>query len=549
MSARPHVFLIGFMAAGKSTVGALLAERLGVGFADVDQEIEHAAGLPVRAVFERRGEDGFRALEREQLGRLMDAAAPMVIATGGGAPCHGDHLARMRARGLVIALDVSLAGARARVSDATSRPLLAGPEEQLEALYQARQPYYLGAHASVATEAADGRAVRPDVVADAVLHVVERARSVADDLVPYTTLVALGERSYPVIAAPGALERVGEIARASLGERCAHTVVISDENVAPLYGETVRESLARAGFAASRMTVPAGEACKSFASLERLCRELVQAGVSRSSAVVALGGGVVGDLAGLVAAVTLRGIPVVQVPTSLLAMVDAAVGGKTGIDLPAGKNLVGAFWQPRAVIADPRVLATLPVRERRAAVGELLKYGLLAGEELYAAVEDLAPDPGPRAAELSALCAVIHRCIAYKAAIVGRDERDTSGARALLNLGHTVGHAIEAASGFGPVRHGEAVALGLVAACRVSARLGMCAAELEHRVAATLARFELAADVEPWLGPDTLAYLGGDKKRAGQAVDFIAIERVGRCRVVRVPVLELSRILRSDFTV
>jgi shikimate kinase/3-dehydroquinate synthase len=548
------------MAAGKTTVGALLAERLGMAFADLDQEIERATGQSIRALFEYKGESEFRAIEREQLARLIDNAEPMVIATGGGAPCHGDNLARMRARGLVIALDVSLAGVRARVADPSSRPLLARSDDQLEALYQTRRAFYLGAHAFVPTEIADGRA---DSVCHAVWHVVERAHTIADDLLPHTNLVALGERSYPVITAPGVLQRLGGIARASLGQYCTRAFVISDDQVAPLYAGAARQSLERAGFSTSLLTVPAGEASKSFAQVERLCTELSQGGVSRSSVVVALGGGVIGDLAGLVAAVSMRGIPVIQVPTSLLAMVDAAIGGKTGIDLPAGKNLVGAFWQPSAVVADPLLLATLPVRERRAAAGELVKYGLLVGEALYAAIERLAPDPwapdplsmaegdadAVEADAVEALCAVIRSCVAYKSAIVSQDERDRTGARALLNLGHTIGHAIEAASGFGPVLHGEAVALGLVAACRVSNRVALGAVDLEARVAATLARFGLATEVESWLGPDTLIHVAGDKKRAGEAIDFIAIERVGGCRVVRVPVLELTRILRTDFTV
>jgi 3-dehydroquinate synthase len=287
--------------------------------------------------------------------------------------------------------------------------------------------------------------------------------------------------------------------------------------------------------------VPAGEPAKSLDSFAALVGTLVEAGLDRSGAVVALGGGVVGDLAGFAAATLYRGVPCVQVPTTLVAMVDSAIGGKTGINLDAGKNLVGAFHQPRLVLADPDLLATLPGRERRAAFGELLKYALLDGEGLYAELDALAPAlaPDEPAAPPAALVAVIRRAAGIKAAIVSADEREQGGERALLNLGHTVGHAIEAAAGFGTLLHGEAVALGLLAACRVSVALGLTGADLEARVAASLGRVGLATDIDTWLRPDVLARVGVDKKRTGSRIGFIAVTRPGDARVVP---LELSRL-------
>jgi 3-dehydroquinate synthase len=298
--------------------------------------------------------------------------------------------------------------------------------------------------------------------------------------------------------------------------------------------------------------VPAGEASKQHARYAELLELMVQGGLTRGSTIVALGGGMVGDLAGFVAATLYRGIAVVQLPTTVLAMVDSAIGGKTGINIAAGKNLVGAFWQPRAVIADPAVLATLPARELRAAFGELVKYGLLDGEPLLDAVAALAPlaaeaaetarpgplaDPGRRAA----LTRVIARCAAYKSWVVARDERERSGERALLNLGHTVGHAIEAAADY-TVLHGEAVALGLLAACRVSAHLGRCGPALEARVADILARAGLDVALDPWLRPDVLSRIGVDKKRAGSQVKFIVPEAVGRCVVEPLEITAVQRI-------
>jgi 3-dehydroquinate synthetase len=258
---------------------------------------------------------------------------------------------------------------------------------------------------------------------------------------------------------------------------------------------------------------------------------------------VALGGGVVGDLAGFAAATLFRGVPCIQVPTTLVAMVDSAIGGKTGINLAAGKNLVGAFWQPRLVLADPDVLASLPARERRAAFGELVKYALLDGEDLYAAVDRLAPalcrDEWSAEAAPPALAAVIRRCAAIKAWIVSRDEREESGERALLNLGHTVGHAIEAAAGYGEVLHGEAVGLGLLASCRASAALGLADPSLEARTAATLARAGLPTALDPWLRPDVLERIGVDKKRTAGGLRFVAVTGPGQTHVMTV---ELERL-------
>jgi shikimate kinase/3-dehydroquinate synthase len=322
--------------------------------------------------------------------------------------------------------------------------------------------------------------------------------------------------------------------------------VVSDSNVAPLYGHRVCRALAAVGHAPSVHVVPAGERSKSFGELARLIDALVEVGLDRRSLVIALGGGVVGDLAGFAAASLYRGVACVQVPTTLLAMVDASIGGKTGIDIAAGKNLVGAFWQPRLVAADPDALTTLPARERRAAFGEVIKYALLDSEELYGVVDALAPAMATEAAELPAeLPSVIQRCAAIKSWIVTRDEREETGERALLNLGHTIGHAIEAAHGYDGILHGEAVALGLVAACRVSARLGLCEPALEARVADTVRRAGLDADVDRWLAGDARAldFIGTDKKRTGQRIGFVTVRAPGDCGVTEVPLSELARTL------
>jgi shikimate kinase / 3-dehydroquinate synthase len=533
------VILIGFMATGKSTVGELLSAELGLPFVDLDAQVEARAGAPISAIFAERGEAGFRELEAEALVEVL-AGVPAVVATGGGAPCFGDNLARMRAAGLVVALTAPLDDIFARVPDPASRPLLARPRAEVEALYRARTPIYRQAHVAVETS---GREARD--VARLVARAWHRAAGLDDDTLRDAVLVSVEDAVYPIAVTTGALDALGSRLRGALGGGGGRLGLVYDSQVGPLYGDRARRSLQAEGFEVVEVEVPAGETSKCAGELERLCAALVEGGLDRRSAVVALGGGVVGDLAGFAAAVLYRGVRVVQVPTTLLAMTDSAIGGKTGINLRSGKNLVGAFWQPSLVVADPSVLATLPPRELRAAYGELLKYGLLDGEDLYRRIDALAP--AIAAGEIpGGLEDVIRRCAGIKSWVVGRDEREVTGERALLNLGHTVGHAIEAATRYEHYLHGEAVALGLVAACRVSARLGLCEPELEARVAATLQRAGLDADVDPWLArPDVLGRLGVDKKRAGAELAFVTLGGVGVPGLTRVAIDELPEILRG----
>jgi shikimate kinase/3-dehydroquinate synthase len=523
------LFLIGFMAAGKSSVGQAVAAQTGRRFVDLD-DVVAAAGEPVAALVARDLAE-FRRREAAALAEVIAGADDgPVIATGGGAATFGDNLARMRAAGLVVALAVDVGEAERRAVAGPPRPLLA----DARALAAARAPIYRRAAAVIDTT---GRAVA-DVVAE--VRAVEHAWAqlpVAHH--PTATLLALGERSYPIVTATTLDPAV--LAAALPG---VHRVaLITDTNVAPHWAVATRAALVAAGLAVELFPIAPGEASKSLATYGELCARLVAAGLDRSSAIVALGGGVVGDLAGFVAATLLRGLPVVQLPTTLVAMTDAAIGGKTAIDLPAGKNLVGAFWQPRLVACNLATLTTLPARERRAGFGELWKYALLDGEGLWHAVEACAPwgAAGEGAPAPPGLADVIARAIAYKAAIVSRDERERSGHRALLNLGHTVGHALESEAG-GALLHGEAVGLGLLAACRVSAALGH--PDLEPRLVLALARAGLPADLTPHLTEAVLARLAVDKKRAGAEVGFLAIREVGRCESVAIPLVELQRILR-----
>jgi 3-dehydroquinate synthase len=339
--------------------------------------------------------------------------------------------------------------------------------------------------------------------------------------------VPLGERSYSILIGPGLLHRLGtECRKLGLGGRCA---IISDTNVAPRFAKLAAASLKRAGFESVLITVPAGEQAKSLKVVARCYDEFARHRLERKSFVVALGGGVVGDLAGFVAATYLRGIPFVQVPTTLLAQVDSSVGGKVGVNLAAGKNLVGSFYQPRVVLCDLSTLRSLPRREFRAGLAEAIKYGVIYDAALFRKLErDL---PTLLRLEPSTLAAVVARCCAIKAEVVGQDETET-GLRAILNFGHTIGHAIENLFGYGKYLHGEAISIGQVSAAILSEKLlGLPPREVARihdvfRAAGLPTRIRLTASQRTRL----LRAMALDKKVSAGEVKFVLAERIGKVR-------------------
>lgn len=541
-----HVFLIGFPAAGKTTVGTLVAAALGRDFVDLDDAIAARAGGTPAATLVAADEADFRRREAEALAALAADAAPHVIATGGGAAAWGDNVDRMRAAGFVVTLAVDLDAALARAETSGPRPLLGQSRAALESMYRRRASAYRRAHAVVST---DERT--PDAVAADVVALVRRAEARPGA----AAWVSLGERSYPVVVDDTPL-------RAALAPfvRPGKAALVVDANLAA-WVDAYRDALAAGGADVHVEVVPAGEASKSLDMFGRLAGALIGAGLDRWGTVWALGGGVIGDLAGFVAATLYRGVDVVQLPTTLVAMTDSAIGGKTAVDVPAGKNLLGAFHQPRLVHAHTPTLDTLPPRERRAGFGELWKYALLDGDALWDAVAALAPwAAGDTAPTPPGAVAVIERAAALKAAIVSRDERERppvsmtpgapppgggAGERALLNLGHTVGHAIEAAAGWS-LLHGECVGLGLVAMARISHRLGLAGADLEPRITAALAATGLPTDLAPWLIPEILARVTVDKKRRGTHIGFVACATAGDCRVIDIAPADFADLLRPS---
>jgi shikimate kinase/3-dehydroquinate synthase len=510
------VVLVGLMGAGKTAIGRRLADMLHLPFVDADQEIERAAGIAIAEIFARHGEPHFRAGEKRVIQRLLDGK-PIVLATGGGAYMDPDTRAAIAARGISVWLRAPLPVLLRRVHGRAHRPLLntGDPAATLARLSQVRDPVYARADIIVNTTE-DPPAVTTAQVAAALAAFIGTQR------LP----VATSAGTYEVIIGSGLLGQAGALLRGALAR--PRVIIVTDETVAALHLGTLTGSLDAALIAHQTVTVPPGEASKSVAGWSRVCEALLAAGADRHTTVIALGGGVVGDLAGFAAAATLRGLPFIQIPTTLLSQVDSSVGGKTGINTPQGKNLIGAFHQPRAVLADIGLLATLPARERAAGYAEIVKAGLIADAALYGWCE--ANAAAIRAGDAAILTEAVARAVAFKAAVVADDERETAAqdGRALLNLGHTFGHALEAEQGYGQgLLHGEAVAIGLVLAARLSARLGLCPPALVPRLEAHLAATDLPTRIPGMKADALLGHMRFDKKNRDGALTFILLRGIG----------------------
>lgn len=480
---------VGFMGAGKSSAARALAERLGVEALDSDRELERELGEPVEAFFDRAGEATFREREERAVTRLLARPDAAVVALGGGAL--GSAAVRKALEPhTVVHLEVDPSEAWARAAGG-GRPL-ARDRESFEALHAERAAGYAAA-ADAVLPRGDREAAARALPALVALHGL-----LASADAPRTRLIWADARSgdYPVFVGRGIL------AADFFYPEDARRFLVTDENVER------HHSVA----ADARAAIPAGEAEKTLARAEALLRAMVHAGLGRDDLVVALGGGVVGDMAGFCAAVYQRGIRCVQVPTTLVAQVDSAYGGKTGVDLPEAKNYVGAYHQPASVLLDGATLDTLPAAERAAGYSEVLKTALIAGGPLWERVRaGGAPDEE-----------MIVGCLRTKLAIVAEDERD-DGPRQTLNLGHTVAHGIEAATGYARYRHGEAVAIGLLCALRLSGQ-----EELRRQVADLLAAQGLPLTFEGARPEEVLARVELDKKRRGGRVPFVLVEGPGR---------------------
>ena len=337
-------------------------------------------------------------------------------------------------------------------------------------------------------------------------------------------IVPLASRSYPIHIGSGLLDSLGAYVREALGE--ITVAVVTDDHVAPLYLSRAVKSLLAAGLKVKSITLPHGEATKCLSRLSDLYDFLCHARITRKDAVIALGGGVIGDLTGLAAATFLRGVHFVQVPTTLLAQVDSSVGGKVAVDLPQGKNLVGAFYQPDFVLIDPDTLNTLTEEFWRDGLGEVVKYGCINDAELFALLEQAAP--GGRAALMEHIDTILRHCVQAKADVVAQDERDT-GLRMTLNFGHTIAHAVETCQHYEGLRHGEAVSLGMHVMTRLTERKGMTAPGTVDRLDALLTALQMPMQLPAIPESDLLSAMGMDKKSAGKVLRIIALSRIGEC--------------------
>jgi len=514
------LLLNGFMATGKSTLGRRVAELEGVPFEDLDDRVERRAGQSVSEIFQTAGEDEFRRLERLELEAVLRDPSRRVVALGGGALLDRELRLLALERATVVTLEAPIDVVMSRAS-ATPRPLLAGadPQSRARALLESRCLAYAEAHARIPTAELDVEAS-----AQAIRAVWQRE----------PVAVALGQQSYGVDIGSGVLDARLPVL---VGEPTA-VLVVSDSNVSAAHGP----ALSRALPGAATLVLAAGEQNKTPAALEQVWRAARQHDLDRGSLFVAFGGGVVCDIAGFAAATWMRGTRWLALPTTLLSMLDASVGGKTAVDLGDAKNAVGAFWQPAGVVCDIALLGTEPDRGFRAALSEAVKSALVGDAELLDFLEShadalLRRDP-------SALVQVVRRSVSVKARVVARDERE-SGLRAVLNLGHTVGHALEACTGYREYTHGEAVSLGLVAALGIGQRLGVTSSALAARVTALLARLGLPTDLAAAPVGEAVDLLARDKKRRGTYIHFVLVSEPGRVETKALPLEQLRRLVQS----
>lgn len=496
-----HIFLYGPSGSGKSTVGQRLARNLHLPFVDSDQLIESNAGMTIPQIMETEGETRLRDLETVALQQII-SEKESVVALGGGALLRDENRALAEEQGCVIVLVAELPTLLERLQqDPNERPLLTGELPARLASYLERRA---GHYASFPRRVrVDGKT--PEQIAAEIQRNLGRYH-----------LSAMGV--YDVLTAP--VSRLAD-------HPMQRAVIVTDEIIAPLHAERVAALLREADVPLQLVTVPAGEAHKNLETVQRLWHSFLEYGLDRKSTVIALGGGVIGDLAGFAASTYMRGIQWVCVPTTLLAMVDASLGGKTGFDLPEGKNLIGSFYPPALVLADPQFLKTLPEAELISGLAEVVKHGIIADPALF----DLC-ERGRQCIE-DELDQIVRRAMAVKIEVIEEDPYER-GPRAALNLGHTVGHAVELVSGF-RLRHGEAVAIGMVVEAKLSERLGVAERGLSERIAQALARLQLPVDIPGGLPrEEILRAIRVDKKKNDKVIRFALPAQIGKVELVDV---------------
>jgi 3-dehydroquinate synthase len=541
-----NIIITGFSGTGKSLVAREVAQRLNWDFIDTDEEIVRQTGKPITEIFQQDGENKFRELEREVIKKACQQKQ-VVIAVGGGAIVDPQNYKLLAENGLIICLEAKPGTIYQRLfqesnygAETEVRPLLAddNPLERIRQLKASRQPYYDDVDWTVHTDRLSISQVAGEVVkgwgllrrfaprnnrGGARNDEAKACDSIDKDA---TCWVKTATQSYPIFVGYGLLDKLGEKMRWS-GLSGAVTI-ISDDVVFSIYGHKVEETLRSAGFVVDSFVVPPGEATKSIDSAIKIYDFLVEHRVERDDILIALGGGMVGDLAGFVAATFLRGLPWIQVPTSLMAMVDASIGGKVGVNHPQGKNLIGAFYQPSFVLADCSMLATLPQRELTSGWAEVIKYGLIMDKEFFAFLEANVEELV--GLEPNAISKAISRSAGIKAQIVSEDEKER-GKRTILNYGHTIAHGLEAATQYERFLHGEAVAIGMMGAAKLSQRLGLLSPVIAERQQSLLEKFGLPTRCHCERSEavsDVVRAMELDKKIKGKAIRWVLLEDVGK---------------------
>ncbi|HEX6110251.1 MAG TPA: 3-dehydroquinate synthase [Ktedonobacteraceae bacterium] len=525
-----QIFLTGLSGSGKSTVGRQVAELLRWDFIDTDTLLSERCGMPVGQVLVEYGEQRFRQMEYEVLISATDDNR-LVIATGGGVIISEANRAFMREHGLTVYLETSVETAWQRVQEQIHqygkdavRPLVGetNGQHRLQDLYDVRKQWYEQAALCINTDKDPPDLVTRRIAAFALAGGYLNSSSLPQE----TVTLQLGKITSQAVVEWSGLHHLSlSLQAAGFSKR---VFVVTDSDVGLLYIEPIQDLLADAGFVPRIFTIPAGESSKSLQHWQQILDWLVEQKADHQEAIVALGGGVVGDLAGFVAATYHRGVPLIQVPTSLLAQVDSAIGGKTGINHPLGKNLIGAFYQPRLIIVDPAFLLTLSERVYHEGWAEIVKYGMILDADLFEMLEEQTSLLHTRDATL--LTRIITRCIQLKMDIVQRDERD-GGLRNILNYGHTFGHALEATTEYGTWLHGEAVAIGMEVAGQIAVARGLLTNEHALRQHELLQVLNLPIRCSGIDAESVLERMQRDKKVRAGRTRWVLPTRIGHAKV------------------
>lgn len=544
-----NIIITGFSGTGKSLVAREIARQLGWDFIDTDNEIVSLAKKPIAEIFSSDGEEKFRELERIVIKRAS-LQSHRVIATGGGAIVAPENRSQLARNGFLVCLEARPETIYQRLFQEGShgsgiRPLLEGdnPLERIRQLKAQRQPYYDDVDLVINTDDLSIDDVAEEVVKGWRLlrsarndkgktgnsrgktgrEKTKAANDVAEDV---ACRVETATQTYPIFVGYGLLGKLGEKLKKVGSSRVA--IVISDGNVSRLYGDRVQEILKAAGFAVNSFVVPPGEESKSINTAIDIYNFLIKKRVERDDILIALGGGVIGDLAGFAAATYLRGIPWVQVPTSLVAMVDASIGGKVAVNHHEGKNLIGAFYQPNFVLADTQTLATLPKRELTSGWAEVVKYGLILDKEFF---EFLESDAGRLIKlEQDVVSKAIIRSASLKAQVVSQDEKEREQ-RIILNYGHTIAHGLEAATQYSHFLHGEAVSIGMMGAAKLSQKSGILPTNVVKRQQSLLQKFGLPTTFSATGLAEIAKAMEVDKKTRAKKIRWVLLEDIGKTAI------------------